>query len=80
MSCSCRSIVEKPVVSMRILLRVLGWLVLVGGPLTSVGIFWIDHMNQSLWTAMAISATASVALGGVLLWLGGRPGRFTLAP
>jgi hypothetical protein len=66
---------EMPAISVPLVLRVLGWLVLVGGSLASVGIFWIDHMNPALWTAMAISVAASVVCGSLLLWLGRRRGR-----
>lgn len=53
-------------------LKIVGWLVIVGGTLTSVGVFWIDHMNADLWMAMVISAAVSLAVGGVVLWVAGR--------
>ena len=55
---------------MQVVLKVLGWLVLVGGSLTSVSVFWIDHMNPSLWAAIAISVAVSVVVGIVLLRVG----------
>ena len=45
-------ILEIQAVTMHRLLRILGWLVMVGGSFTSMGIFWIDHMNDRLWITM----------------------------
>jgi hypothetical protein len=59
-------------------LRALGWLVMVGGPLTSVSIFWITPMNPALWALMAASVAGCVVLGVVLLWLGARLARSPL--
>jgi hypothetical protein len=55
---------------MGVVLRVLGWLVIVGGSSVSAGVFWIDHMNPDLWVATGIGVAASVGFGGLLLWLG----------
>jgi membrane protein implicated in regulation of membrane protease activity len=61
--------------TLRRTLRPLGWLVIVGGTLTSVGVFYIDHMNPSLWMAMAISVAVSVAVGAVVLRVAERRAR-----
>jgi hypothetical protein len=60
-------------------LRILGWIVLVGGSCTSIGVFWIDHMNGALWALMVIGIAASVVVGLVLRWLGVRVDRARLA-
>jgi hypothetical protein len=49
-----------------------GWLVLFGGSATSVAVFYLDHMNPSLWTDLEIGVVVSVVSGSVLLWLGRR--------
>jgi hypothetical protein len=53
-------------------LKIIGWLVIVGGTLTSVAVYWIQPMNPSLWMAMAISVAVSLAVGAVVLWVAGR--------
>ena len=57
---------------MQVVSKIVGWLVIVGGSLASVGVFYIDHMNTELWVAMVISVAVSLAVGGVVLWLAGR--------
>ncbi len=52
------------------LLRILGWIVLVGGSSTSIGVFWIDPMNGALWALMATGIAASGVVALVLRWLG----------
>jgi hypothetical protein len=59
-------------VASRRAVRAVGWLVLLGGSAASIGIFYIDHMNRSLWVAMGTSVAVSVACGVLLLWLGRR--------
>jgi hypothetical protein len=51
---------------------VAGWLVFFGGSATSVGFFYIDHMNPSLWMDLRIGVGVSIVSGSVLLWLGRR--------
>jgi hypothetical protein len=60
-------------------LRILGWIVLVGGSCSSIGVFWIDPMNGTLSALMVIGIAASVVGGLVLRWLGKRVDRARLA-
>ena len=73
MPCRCRNINGMAEAGMRVFFRVVGWLVLVGGSLFSLGFFWIDHMNPQLWAAMAVSVAACVVVGSVLLRFGAKP-------
>lgn len=57
---------------MHLLLRIVGWLVAVGGSLTSVVVFWIDPMRPILWMAMGISVATSLAVGSATLWTANR--------
>ncbi len=61
------------------LLRILGWIVLVGGSSTSIGVFWIDHMNGALWALMVTGIAGSVVVALVLRRLGTRVDRARLA-